>query len=72
MNESAYKILIITFHITLSYLFSLTKISKSLCADDAHNYDIYIRIALPELIAAVLPLQDFLQPVVNNSHYSYI
>ena len=41
VNESAYKILIITFHITLSYLFSLTKISKSLCADDAHNYDIY-------------------------------
>jgi hypothetical protein len=41
VNQSAYKILIIKFHLTVSYLFSLTKISKSFCAVDTHRYAIY-------------------------------
>jgi hypothetical protein len=40
VNESAYKMFIIKFRLTLSYLFSLKKISKSFCAVDTHSYDI--------------------------------
>jgi len=41
VNESAYKILIIRFNLTLSYLSSLKKIIKSFCAVDTHSYAIY-------------------------------